>query len=221
MTSRERLIAAARGGEVDQKPVIAWPGPDSQADEDASDAIICGDSSTVHNYVGGDKIVLAEVRNPFFIAKCAGVPINELLHTDPDAGSKELDAAIAQTRQAMQMSLDRGADGILYRLYGARSKHCSPMQYGGHYLERDRELLEEFKDANLNVLFVLGNEDVYLDFVSDLPAHVFAWDSKATGIGSEQVRAMRHGAQASADSASEITLLHDDRSIADRLDLLK
>ena len=78
------------------------------------------------------------------------------------------------------------------------------MQYGGYYLERDRELLQEIEAARLNVLCVVGDEEVFIDFVSDLPAQVFAWDSRATSVSSAYVRELRKGAQASADPGSEI-----------------
>jgi hypothetical protein len=125
-----------------------------------------------------------------------------------------LDRYVAQTRNALAAGLDAGADGVLYRLHGAREALCTPMQYGGYYLERDRELLEEIADAALNVLLVVGG-DAYLDFVCDLPAHVFAWDVEATGVTSDQIRALRVGSQASTDAASEFRLGPIPSTIAD------
>jgi len=81
------------------------------------------------------------------------------------------------------------------------------MQYGGFYLERDRELLSSVPAVVTRVLLVPGGEDVFLDFVSDLPAEVFAWDSRASGFSSEYVRGMRQGLQASEDPGSEIQLV--------------
>jgi hypothetical protein len=80
------------------------------------------------------------------------------------------------------------------------------MQYGGHYLERDRELLQSAADT-FTVLFIAGQEELYIDFVSDLPASVFAWDRDLTQVSASEVRTSRTGATASSDPASEITLL--------------
>ncbi len=77
------------------------------------------------------------------------------------------------------------------------------MQYGGFYLERDRELLEEAKDATFNLLWIDAGEEAYLDFVSDLPAHAFAWDIDATDVSVVQMRAMRPGALAAEDPTAD------------------
>jgi len=81
------------------------------------------------------------------------------------------------------------------------------MQYGGNYLERDRELLQSAREAQLTVLFVAGQDELYIDFVSDLPASVFAWDRDLSKISASEVRASRLGATASSDPTSEIALV--------------
>ena len=199
MTGRERLVAAARGGETDQKATLAWPCPESTA----SDALIVADADSV--VADDERAVLVEVANPFGQALARDFDLNAALVADPDAPA--LEEMVEATRTDLRNALDAGADGVFYVLHGARGKWCSPMQYGGWYLERDRELLQEIADARLNVLFVVGEDDTYLDFVSDLPAHVFAWDANATTQDSAAVRTMRAGAQASADDRSEIRLV--------------
>lgn len=199
MTGRERLVAAARGGETDQKATLAWPCPESAT----SDALIVAGADAV--VADSERAVLVEVANPFGQALARDLDLNAALVADPDAPA--LEEMVEATRADLRSALDAGADGVFYVLHGARGKWCSPMQYGGWYLERDRELLQEIADARLNVLFVVGEDDAYLDFVSDLPAHVFAWDSAATAQDSATVRAMRQGAQASADDRSEIRLV--------------
>ena len=201
-------MAAARGGEVDQRPVIVWPGADSTV---ASDALVLDQMSPVDT----DAAVLVTVDNPF---ASVGPRLSQRFMEDPSRASAQLDAATESTRRAIAAALEGGADGIVYRLYGARAKHSTPMEYGGIYLERDRELLEEIRDARLNVLFLVGDDDLYLDFVSDLPAHVLAWDADASGFTSAQVRALRDGAQASSDPNSEILLHHSGIHLAARLD---
>lgn len=209
MTSRERLIAAARGGEVDRRPTLVWPGHPAD-----SDALVVSSPSLLPAAEGVVRLV--EVVNPFGRAAEEGVDLNAALDADPASGNARLDAYVEATREAIQAALTAGADGILYRLHGARAEWCSPMQYGGFYLERDRELLSEIQDATLNVLYIVGNDDVYLDFVSDLPAHVFAWDRDASGFDAAYVRTLRQGAQASSDPASEIAL--PGARIADQLE---
>jgi hypothetical protein len=195
-------VAAARGGEVDRKPVVAWPHPSQE-----SDAMVFH-SDVGHDVIAGagDKAALVEVFNPFGLAVQREISLNSLLGDTPELGDRILNGLVEEVRGHIRAAFDSGADGILYRLHGARGLHCTPMQYGGHYLERDRELLTEIQDARLNVLFVVGEDDAYLDFVSDLPAHVFAWDCDATQVSAEQVRALRPGALASTDPAADIVL---------------
>lgn len=152
----------------------------------------------------GEETKLVPVLNPFGRSAVDGVDLNELLHADPAAGNQKLDAYVAATREAIAQAKGQG---ILYILEGARAGCCSPMQYGGYYLERDRELLAEITADVTTVLAVVGGEDVFLDFVSDLPAQVFAWDAPASGFTASYVRGLREGIQASSDPESEIALI--------------
>jgi hypothetical protein len=206
MNSRERLIAVARGGEVDQKPVICWP-----ADCPESDAVVGQGTPT--------QISLTKVVNPFGQALRKQQAVWETLAEDPTKGAKELDGLVALTRNEINGALDNGADGVLYLLYGARGMHTTPMEYGGHYLERDRELLAEIEDTTFNMIFVVGEDDAYLDFVSDLPAHAFAWDSRATGTTVDEMRAMRTGALATNGRDADIDLRFGTESLSADLEL--
>lgn len=200
MTSRERFLAAGRMGEVDRKPTLAWMA------EAEADAVVIETGSGFRSSVEGPT-VLVDVSNPFGLALKKGIDLNKALKDDPTVGGNLLDGLVDEVREHISVGLRNGADGIFYRLHGACPKHCSPMQYGGHYLERDRELLGEASAATINVLFVAGQEELYFDFVSDLPAHVFAWDCELTRITADDVRTSRSGAVASSDPSSEITLL--------------
>ena len=200
MTSRERLIAVSRGGEADRQPSLGWLNVAEGAD--ATVAVI---DSTLDRTVEG-PVVLAEVANPFGLALEKGIDLNKALRDDPSVGNEMLDTLVAEVRETIAAKLGGGVDGIFYRLHGANPQHCSPMQYGGYYLERDREILEEVSDATLNVLFVAGGQDLYIDFVSDLPAQLFAWDSELTKITAADVRSCRKGAVASADPTSDVLL---------------
>ncbi len=199
MSLKDQFLAAARSESVSPKPVLAWPGLD-----EGNVRVVPMNEPVLPD--GNGRMVLAEALNPFGLAFGAGVDLNEALDADPEAGNALLDRYVGDARTQMNARLAEGADGVLFRLHGAEPKHCTPMQYGGFYLERDRELLEEIAGKGTHVLYVVGSEEVYLDFVSDLPANVFAWDSQATAFTSEYVRSIRPGAQASADPESEIEL---------------
>jgi hypothetical protein len=201
MNSRERVLAAGRIEEVDRKPTLAW-----MADQMPADAVVVAQAACAPR-TDDSPVFLADVANPFGLALQKGIDLNKALKDDPTVGGDILDGLVDEVRKQISIGLQSGADGIFYRLHGACPKHCSPMQYGGHYLERDRELLVEASSATFNVLFVAGPEELYIDFVSDLPAHVFAWDSEMTRVSADDVRGSRTGAVASSDPTSEIVLL--------------
>ena len=201
MTSRERVLAATRGAQVDSRPSVAW-----MTQELSADALVVEELDCLQRDQDG-KVLLVDVPNPFGLALKRGIDINIALKDDPSVGSQVLDGLVEEVRSRITISLKNGADGIFYRLHGACPAHCSPMQYGGHYLERDRELLSVASDAYLNVLFIAGEEELYIDFVSDLPATVFAWDGDRSGITAAEVRASRVGPSASSDPASEFSLV--------------
>lgn len=198
MTGRERLIAAARGGEVDQHPTLGWDG-------DVDGLIV--PATKVKDYVGNDFAVLAEVLNPFGQAQRAEDDLDELLANNPEAGDARLDLWAQGVRIQMDDALAAGADGIFYRIRGAEPELCSPMHFGGHYLERDREILEQVQDALLNVIYVDAGDGAYLDFVSDLPAAIFAWSTERTAIPVDSVREMRAGALATDSPSADVTLI--------------
>jgi hypothetical protein len=190
MTSRERLLAVAKGVQPDRQPVIAWPYQTSESDVQHFNHETLPD--VIEPQSG--ELALVEVTNPFGLALQKGVDLNQALKDDPRSGNRLLGEFVDEARRDIDTAFEVGADGIFYRLYGARARHCTPMQYGGYYLEKDRDLLADVQDAVLNVLFVVGEEDVYLDFVSDLPASLFGWDAKDSKIEVSTVREMRPGA---------------------------
>jgi len=192
LTSRERLFSVVSSKPADRRPKISWPKPDPLADAQIVTPRHIGSSQN------DEKVVLVEVTNPFQQG------LYQIFQTSQERGAQMLDAIVENTRQTIAWAISEGADGIFYRLHGATAAESTPMQYGGNFLERDRELLDEVKGARMNVLYVVGGEGLYLDFVSDLPAHVFAWDSAGSGFDSKYVRSIREGAQASSDLDSEI-----------------
>lgn len=160
------------------------------------------------------KISLSTVTNPFGLALERGEDLKGTLHSDP--ASPKLDALIAETSGSIERARAEGFDGVLYLLHGADLRHCTPMEYGGFFLETDRELIAQWADGVIVVVIVAG-EGAYLDFVSDLPATVFAWDSNVTGVDDAAMRALRSGPLASADTRSEITFTSS-RALVDLLE---
>ncbi|MBX3117961.1 MAG: hypothetical protein KF784_02775 [Fimbriimonadaceae bacterium] len=201
MTARQRLTAIASGTANGTKPTVAWPGNDA-----SSDVVIVSSPSEIDTKRDPDKLILVEVSNPFGLALQAGVDLNQAQKDDPVAGGAKLAEFTAKTKAAISAALSAGADGILYKLYGATEQFCTPMQYGGYYLEIDREILAEAEPATFNLLYIVGDADTFIDFVSDLPAHAFAWDIQSTGFSVSAVRELRPGALCANDPEADILL---------------
>lgn len=204
MNSRERLTVAARGGETDRIPWFAWsPGTSAEAAIEfynrwQPDAVVVQSPSEVVSVtaVAPDTAVLVEVGNPFGGALLNDVDLNAEFEKGPQVGGAAFETFVNETECALAAALESGADGVLYRLFGAEPLLSTPMQFGGFYLEQERELLAEVGDARLNVLFVEGGDGLYLDVVSDLEAHAFGWDEDRSAIPATEVREMRQGALA-------------------------
>ncbi len=200
MTGRERITAAARGGEVDRRPTVsafgATPG-------DAIAVALAEVSATIEKHP--DSAVVCAVLSPLGRAIKNGLHIVQELHADIDKGTSLLNVLAEETRIEMHSALEHGADGVFYVLDGAYPSFTTPMEYGGHFLELDRHLLTEVIDARFNVLFVCGEKDPYIDFVCDLPAHAFAWDPRS-GVTVGYVRSMRLGALAATGDEADILL---------------
>lgn len=204
MTGRERLTAASRGGAVDRKPVLVW-GRDSQAD-----GMIASSPREAVQFLAEspESLVLVEVLSPLGHELAEPRSLLDLLHDDPSQGEALLSDRAAQTRTSIQEALEAGADGVAYRLAGAMPSVTTPMQYGGHFLEVDREILSDLAEARFVLLYVEGQEEPYLDFVIDLPAHAFGWDY-ASGIPPAAIRSAREGALAGAHPEADILLAHN------------
>ena len=183
MTARERLVAAIAGQQVDQKPEIGWP------------------------VQGSDGLTYVEIDNPFGKALRKGVSLSGLLRRDVNDGEKALAEAAHEVRNDLINAVTKGPDVIVYKLYGADIIHNTPMEYGGHFLEVDRSILT-VNDAPIIMLFVVGGPETFIDFVSDLPAQIFAWDVAGTGVSVSQVREMREGVLAAAAPDADIQLVH-------------
>ncbi|MBX7132017.1 MAG: hypothetical protein K1X67_04985 [Fimbriimonadaceae bacterium] len=200
---------------MDRQPILVWSeSPGHEADGVVVSLAGLADALRTHP----DQLVLAEIVSPFGFAKRQGVDLNEVLRDDPARGEGMLSDFAAKVRDEVALALETGADGIFYRLDGAYPAASSPMEYGGHFLEIDRALLSEVRDARLNILFVEGGEETYFDCLTDLPAHVLAWDFAQTGIDVATMRAIRTGALAAPSDDADIRLL---RSFDGTLDSLR
>jgi hypothetical protein len=204
LNSRERLTAAARGGETDRIPWFAWA-PGTLADTAIEfcdrwqpDAVVVQSASEVAAVVeaASDVAILVEVGNPFGAALLDDIDLNDEFEKGPQAGGQAFENYVDETESALAAALESGADGVLYRLFGAEPLLSTPMQFGGFYLEQERELLAGIRDARFNVLYVEGGEGLYLDVVSDLEAHAVGWDEDRSAIPATEVREMRRGALA-------------------------
>lgn len=137
-------------------------------------------------------------------ARAGALPFDilEVLESDPDRGNAEL----AHLSDAIRAEIEKAQGGILYRLTGPEPARATPMQYGGHFLERDRELLELANERGEVWLFVDAGPGAYLDFVSDLPAEVFAWDAVKTGFSLAEMRKLRSRKLCTNEAGADLPL---------------
>lgn len=147
----------------------------------------------LESWVGRDEATLVEVASPFTLSVLRGMGLNDILRDQPETGFNQLDSLRAEVEQTMHQALEMGADGLVYHLDGPRASACTPMQYGGHYLELDRELLAMVKEARIVLVWVPGQEPLYLDAISDLDAHAVGWNSMASGFPVHEFKALRPG----------------------------
>lgn len=140
------------------------------------------------------------VFSPLSLALRDGVNPVETLRNDVQAGETLLQKYVDQARA-------QASEGnIVYVLEGARGAYTTPMEYGGHFLELDREILSSLEGRN-RFLYAIGADDLYIDFVSDLPAEVFVWDSHLSGFDTAYVKSMRDGDLATNEANAEIELV--------------
>lgn len=135
------------------------------------------------------------VKNPFGQSLDLGLNLNELYRNNPEAAAAKVEELAAKIH----------ADGpVVYVLEGAEPRLCSPMQYGGQYLETDREILARLTAQTFVILLVKGYDGAYLDFVSDLDAQIFAWDARETGFTLAQMRELRTGLLATNEPGADV-----------------
>ena len=186
MTPHERVRTAITGGTLDRKPIIVW----SQSPGHDADCVAVGYESLRHALdTHPNQLVLAQVYSPIGRATRTSVPLLRIFEDNPLEGDKLLSEIALEAGNVIDLALEMGAAGIFYRLDGAYQSLMTPMQYGGHFLEHDRALLERAKGAEFNLLQIEGEEPIYFDAVSDLPAHAVTWNRHLTGLDIETARA--------------------------------
>jgi hypothetical protein len=186
---------AVASGDRSVKPILVCE-PHAEADG------ICPSSSSFQHEVTGDQAVMVRVVSPYGRAAAQGIDLNQLLHDDPETGNAKLAEFTEAARAEAKDALAAGADGICYEVEGASPSDCSPMQFGGYYLEVDRALMEEISDAPLNVLWIKSTKDAYLDFVCDIPAAIFAWSDPERRPS--EVRDIRPGCLAACSPDADV-----------------
>ena len=174
---------------------ISWGAWDEQAD-----------ACVTTTRGNGSSLWLVPISSPLTLSIKKGLDLSASLDGNPQQGNELLDQMVNDVAQGVNMAAANGADGIFYVLDGAYPEQSTPMQYGGYFLERDRELLELAKDLKFNLVFVEGTDEVYLDTVSDLPAHAFGWRMKETGFPPEMMKPNRPGPYASFDELGDIQI---------------
>jgi len=162
--------------------IVAYPCPPRSQNADISVF------RAVASVEPGPGRTFIEVLNPFARAQEAGIDLLGILDEDPSRGETKLNAFADETRAALESA--SAYDGVFYRVVGACPDLCTPMQYGGHFLEVDRELL---KAVSVPLIVFIEGSDIYLDFVSDLPCTWMSWDTTTNSISLEEAQAMRAG----------------------------
>jgi hypothetical protein len=143
------------------------------------------------------------VKNPFGLAQEEGIDARALLETRPSEADEALSRLKGLAATNLAAVWKDGADGAVYLLYGATAPESTPMEYGGHWLETDRSLLQSAPCAVL--VYVVGSEEPYIDFVSDLPGQLFGFDPH--GFPVDEARKLRGGPFALADPSAEVFLV--------------
>lgn len=190
MTGREQLLAASRGSELEVKPVLMGA---FQPAAGADGYVV--ELNQVEDCLAQapESACLVRVTCPLGRTIEGGGNLINQLHENPSEGEARLSEIRDNVRSEIDEALGKGADGVFYVVDGASADFSTPMEYGGHFLEVDREVLSEYFGARLNAVYVEGVEP-YLEFVADLPAHLFGWDVVRSGRDLNFVRSIRDGA---------------------------
>lgn len=91
-----------------------------------------------------------------------------------DSADEAPEAVVSTVQNALERSSSKiselataGEEVIAVKVFGANPETCSPMQYGGFFLEAERDLLAQSPVPT--VAIVAEAPDSYTDFLTDLP----------------------------------------------------
>lgn len=129
-----------------------------------------------------DGVLYRGVLSPLARSIWEGKPVVAVLDSDPSSGDQMLAELVSATKAEIQAE----AGGINYVIAGAEPKFTSPMQYGGHFLEIDRDLIV----GKSVVITVIGGEDSYIDIISDLAETFLIWNPATNPVDPAEVAKM-------------------------------
>ena len=115
-----------------------------------------------------DGVKYQGILSPFSKAISRSMDIVGLLADSPSEGEAVLADLVTQTKVEIAAS----AESFNYIVAGAEPAFSTPMEYGGHFLELDRELIGDQKPA----ITLVGGSETYIDVVSDLAETYLVWN---------------------------------------------
>ncbi|MEI7577183.1 MAG: hypothetical protein WCK51_09835 [Armatimonadota bacterium] len=122
------------------------------------------------------------ILSPLSRAISQGIDVVGLLEENPAEGDRVLAELVSQCSHEM-----RQVSGPLnYIVAGAEPDVTSPMQYGGHFLELDRELIGTSSPA----ITLIGGPETYIDVVSDIAKSYLIWNPETNPVDPHEVSRM-------------------------------
>lgn len=122
------------------------------------------------------------VLSPLSRAIAQGIDIVGLLEKNPAEGDRVLAELVSQCSS----EIDQTSGPMNYIVAGAEPGVTSPMQYGGHFLELDRELIGTTSTA----ITLIGGPETYIDVVSDIAKSYLIWNPETNPVDPQEVSRM-------------------------------
>jgi hypothetical protein len=125
---------------------------------------------------------LPGVLSPLSRALMRGANVISLLDENPAEGDRVIASLFSET----QAEINEIGGNFNYVVAGAEPNWTTPMQYGGHFLELDRELIGSRRPA----ITLIGGAETYVDIVSDLAETFLIWNTATNDVNPEEVAKM-------------------------------
>jgi len=133
--------------------------------------------------LGEEHPVLATIFSP--MAQAKNLAGKELLlehaRQHPDALIAGLRTITTTIDRFLEEAVKAGISGVYYAIQHARASLLTAADYQQFGLPFDRQILDSVRPLWLNMVHLHG-EDVVLEHVKDLPAAIFNWHDRETGI---------------------------------------